>query len=177
MMGKRKPSMRDVAEKAGVSVSAVSLVVRNKPGVADETRERVWDTIARLGYVVAGYQEDGRAAAVGLLIERGSMPAVLDMFYGEVIRGFQAVAEAQILIPAEWMPAPLGAAFQRGYMQMREVLKLPERPTAVVAVHDKIAFSASVCGSPTSSAVTSAGPSGPNVSKVFPIVHWLVRCW
>jgi DNA-binding LacI/PurR family transcriptional regulator len=260
MMGKRKPSMRDVAEKAGVSVSAVSLVVRNKPGVADETRERVWDTIARLGYVVAGYQEDGRAAAVGLLIERGSMPAVLDMFYGEVIRGFQteaqrlgyqvllhmfdrteerfermytslsndvqgfviandgditaemvvqaqavqlplvliesyllgqhlpciigdnfvagytvtrhllslghqaiallqgpakyssltdrlrgclaAVAEAQILIPAGWMPSPLGAAFQRGYMQMREVLKLPERPTAVVAVHDKIAFSA-----------------------------------
>jgi len=259
-VNKRKPSMRAVAEMAGVSVSAVSLVVRNKPGVADETRERVWASIARLGYVVAGNQDNGRAAAVGLLIERGSMPAVLDIFYGEVIRGFQAeaqrlgyqvllhmfdrteerfermytslsndvqgfviandgditaemvahaqaaqlrlvlienyipghhlpcvigdnfmagytitrhlfslghraiallqgpakyssltdrlrgclaaVAEAQVLIPAAWMPPPIGSGFQRGYLQMLEILKLPERPTAVVAVYDKIAFSA-----------------------------------
>ena len=58
-MRKRKASMRDVAELANVSVSAVSLVVRNKPGVADETRERVWEAIAQLGYVVAEPQDDG----------------------------------------------------------------------------------------------------------------------
>lgn len=259
-MKKRKPSMRDVAEMAKVSVSAVSLVVRNKPGVADETRERVWDAISHLGYIVVDNHEEGRGAAVGLLIERGSMPAVLDIFYGEVISGFQteaqrlgyhvllhmfdrteerfermyaglshdvqglviandgditaemvaqvqttnlplvlienyipgqrlpcvigdnfiagytvtrhllslghqalallqgpakysslmdrlrgclaAAAEAGLLIPAEWMPPPLDGPFQRGYLQMREILKLPERPTAVVAAHDKIAFSA-----------------------------------
>ncbi len=252
--------MRDVAEMANVSVSAVSLVVRNKPGVGEETRERVRDAMARLGYIVADSQQDGRTPAVGLLIERGVMPAVLDIFYGEVIRGFQAeaqrlgyqvllhmfdrneerfdrmyaglandvngfviandgnitaemvtqaqsaqlplvlienyisgrhlpcvigdnfiagytvtrhlislghrsiallqgpakysslmdrlrgclaaAAEARILIPVEWMPPPLDGPYQRGYLQMREILKQPERPTAVVAVHDKIAFSA-----------------------------------
>ncbi|HHY49776.1 MAG TPA: LacI family transcriptional regulator [Alphaproteobacteria bacterium] len=259
-MKKRKPSMRDVAHKANVSVSAVSLVVRNKPGVSDDTRARVWDAITELGYTVADPQTNGRTAVVGLLIERGSMPAILDIFYGEVIRGFQAeaqrlgyqvllhmfargeerfdhmlttlandvqgfviandgditaemiaqaeatrlplvlienyvpghrlpcvigdnfiaghtvtqhllslghtavallrgpsryssltdrlhgcmaaVAEAGILVPPAWLPPPSEGPFQRGYLQMREILKLPSRPTAVVAVHDKIAFGA-----------------------------------
>ena len=87
-MNKRRPSMRDVADAASVSVSAVSLVVRGKPGVADETRERVWKTIAQLGYTVA-VPEIGKALSVGLLIERSSMPVILDIFYGDVIRGFQ----------------------------------------------------------------------------------------
>jgi LacI family transcriptional regulator len=257
---RRKPSMRDVAERANVSVSAVSLVVRNQPGVSDETRERVWATIKALGYVVAESQPESRPPSVGLLIERSSMPAILDIFYGEVIRGFQieaqrlgyqvrlhmfdraeerfdrtyadmaedvqglviandgditaemvaqtqgfklplvliesylpgrqipcvigdnfiagytvtrhllslgygaigllrgpakyssltdrhrgclaALAEARVLPPVEWMPPPAVGTYQRGYAQMREILKLPERPRAVVAVHDKIAFGA-----------------------------------
>lgn len=92
-MKHRRPSMRDVAEAANVSVSAVSLVVRNKPGVADETRERVWDTISRLGYTISSTQNDGRAPTIGLMIERGSVPAMFDIFYGDVITGFQAEAQ------------------------------------------------------------------------------------
>jgi LacI family transcriptional regulator len=91
-INKRRPSMRDVAEAANVSVSAVSIVVRGKPGVGDETRERVWAAIARLGYTVPAV-ENGRATAVGLLIERSSMPVIVDLFYGDVIRGFQAEAQ------------------------------------------------------------------------------------
>jgi DNA-binding LacI/PurR family transcriptional regulator len=92
-MKKRRPSMRDVADLANVSVSAVSLVVRNKAGVADETRQRVWDAISKLGYNVSEAQEEVRSPGVGLLIERGSMPAMLDIFYGEVVRGFQSEAQ------------------------------------------------------------------------------------
>ena len=78
-MNKRRPSMRDVAAAAKVSVSAVSLVVRGKPGVAAETRERVWEAIAKLGYAVPTTAH-GPATAVGLLIERSSMPVILDIF-------------------------------------------------------------------------------------------------
>lgn len=92
-MKKRRASMRDVAGLAGVSVSAVSIVVRNKPGVGDETRERVWSAINELGYVVSEATDEGRPVAVGLLIERGAMPVILDIFYGEVIRGFQLTAQ------------------------------------------------------------------------------------
>ncbi len=256
---KRKPSMRDVAERANLSVSAVSLVVRNRPGVSEATRARVWATIRALGYVVES-QSDSRPLAVGLLIERSAMPAILDIFYGEVIRGFQleaqrlgyqvrlhmfdreaerfdrtyaalaedvqglviandgdiapemvaqtqdaglplvliesyipgkripcvigdnfvagytvtkhllsqgyatvgllrgpakysslteryrgclaALAEADCLPRAEWAPLPATGTSQRGYAQMREILTLPQRPRAIVAVHDKIAFGA-----------------------------------
>src|SRR5262249_37743846 len=91
-MNKRRPSMRNVADAANVSVSAVSLVVRGKPGVASETRKRVWEAITRLGYTVV-VPENGRPNAVGLLIERSSMPVILDIFYGDVIHGFQAEAQ------------------------------------------------------------------------------------
>jgi LacI family transcriptional regulator len=84
--------MRDVADAAKVSISAVSLVVRGKPGIAPRTRERVWAVIDQLGYTVPT-PENGRSTSVGLLIERDTMPAILDIFYGDVIRGFQAEAQ------------------------------------------------------------------------------------
>ena len=91
-MSKRQPSMRDVADAAKVSTSAVSLVVRGKPGIAPQTRERVWAAIEQLGYTVPAL-ENGHLASVGLLIEQNTMPALLDIFYGDVIRGFQAEAQ------------------------------------------------------------------------------------
>ena len=51
-------------------------------------------------------------------------------------------AEAGVLIPPEWLPLPGDGPFQRGYGQVRELLKLPKRPTAIVTVHDMIGFSA-----------------------------------
>jgi len=251
--------MRDVADAAKVSVSAVSLVVRGKPGVAAETRERVWEAISHLGYTVAT-AENGKATTVGLLIERSSMPVILDIFYGDVIHGFQieaqrlgyqvllhmfdqaaenldslrtslagevdglvvandgditpemiiqlealqaplvlvesylpghqlpcvlgdnfvagytvmqhlldlghrsiailrgprkysslmdrlkgclaATAEAGILVPPEYMPHPVSGHPKKGYVQMQEILRLPQRPTAIVAISDKTAFGA-----------------------------------
>jgi LacI family transcriptional regulator len=251
--------MRDVADVANVSVSAVSLVVRGKPGVAAETRERVWEAISRLGYTVLS-PPNGKTSVVGLLIERSSMPVILDIFYGDVIRGFQteaqrlgyqvllhmfdhaaesleslrtslagevdglvvandgditpemviqlealqaplvlvesylpgqqlpcvlgdnftagytvtqhliglghrsiailrgprkysslmdrlkgclaAAAEVGILVPPEYMPHPVSGHPKKGYVQMQEVLQLPHRPSAVVAISDKTAFGA-----------------------------------
>ena len=216
--------------------------------------------VGALGYVVANGQDDGRASAVGVLIERGSMPAILDIFYGEVIRGFQveaqrlgyqvhlhmfdnaaespgslrttlagevdglvvandgditpqmvmqlealqvplvlvesyvpgrqlpcvlgdnftagytvmehliglghrsiailrgprkysslidrlkgclaAAAAAGNLVPPEYRPYPISDHPRKGYIQMQEILQLPQRPTAVVAISDKTAFGA-----------------------------------
>lgn len=86
--------MRDVARAANVSVSAVSLVLRDRPGVAPETRDRVRAAVATLGYEVP-VAANGRRQAIGLLIEKGSVPAILDIFYGDIVRGFQAEAQRQ----------------------------------------------------------------------------------
>jgi DNA-binding LacI/PurR family transcriptional regulator len=53
-----------------------------------------------------------------------------------------AAAEAGILIPAEYMPHPVSGHPKKGYVQMHEILRLPRRPTAIVAISDKTAFGA-----------------------------------
>jgi LacI family transcriptional regulator len=89
----RRSNIRDVAAAANVSPSAVSLVIRSRPGVAEHTRERVWAVINELGYEVPAHVNAAKRQAVCLLIEKGAMPTVLDLFYGDIIRGFQTEAQ------------------------------------------------------------------------------------
>jgi LacI family transcriptional regulator len=262
-MAKQKISMRDIAAAANVSVSAVYLAARGKPGVGSETRERIISTMDKLGYTPASAlskSNNGKSHVVGLLIEKSSVPVIVDVFYGDIIRGFQteaqrlgyqvllhmfdraaedpdrlraslagevqglvvandgditpelviqleairaplvliesyisgqslpcivgdnftagytvmkhlldlghrsiailrgprkyssltdrlkgclaAAAEAQLLIPAEFVPQPVSGHPKKGYAQMQEILRQPQHPTAVVAISDKTAFGA-----------------------------------
>ncbi|MDE3056374.1 MAG: LacI family DNA-binding transcriptional regulator [Bacteroidota bacterium] len=47
---KRKITIHDVAKKAELSVSTVSLIMNNKPNVNEETRRKVLEIIRQLGY-------------------------------------------------------------------------------------------------------------------------------
>ncbi len=49
-MEDQSPTMRNVADRSGVSVQTVSAVVNNKPGITPETRERVMEVVRQLGY-------------------------------------------------------------------------------------------------------------------------------
>jgi LacI family transcriptional regulator len=94
MANKAKTTMRDVAEAAEVSATTVWMVIHNKTGIADETVKRVWSTIEALNYnVKSGTDNQQVTTSVGLLIEHSTIPAISDVFYGDVIRGFQAEAE------------------------------------------------------------------------------------
>lgn len=88
-MGKQ-PSLRDIANATSVSVSTVSLVLNDRPGISSKTRKRVREAAARLGYDFGAYKSNDSPIAIGLLIEQGSMPILLDIFYGDVIRGIQS---------------------------------------------------------------------------------------
>ncbi|MBP6799084.1 MAG: LacI family DNA-binding transcriptional regulator, partial [Luteimonas sp.] len=46
----RKPTIRTVAGRAGVSLKTVSRVINNEPSVLPATRARVLQTIAELDY-------------------------------------------------------------------------------------------------------------------------------
>jgi DNA-binding LacI/PurR family transcriptional regulator len=66
-----KATLRDVAERAGVSVTTVSNVVRGWPHIADDTRSRVAQAIQDLGYEphpIARWLRTGRTQAIGFII-------------------------------------------------------------------------------------------------------------
>jgi DNA-binding LacI/PurR family transcriptional regulator len=89
----RRPTMRDIARAAGVPLSAVPLVLGNRPGVADERRQRVLAAVETLGYAPSARAR--RPRRIGLVIEALRVPVLTDIFYGEVIAGIQAEAQRQ----------------------------------------------------------------------------------
>jgi DNA-binding LacI/PurR family transcriptional regulator len=90
---KSKPTMREVAQLANVSATTVWMVIHEKPGIPSETIEKVWKAINELEYVVKRENKQPSNTSVGLLIEQSTIPTISDVFYGDVIRGFQAQAD------------------------------------------------------------------------------------
>ena len=70
-------TIRDVAERAGVSVSTVSRVFNGYRFVGERTRERVLDAMAALDYrpdMVARSMRTGKTRAVGLVVDDFANP-------------------------------------------------------------------------------------------------------
>jgi len=91
-----RPTMRDVAGTAGVSVKTVSRVVNGERGVRAETAARVDAAIGRLGFTrndLASSLRRGRAGALGLVIEDVANP-----FYSAIARAVEDAARAHGLI-------------------------------------------------------------------------------
>ncbi len=69
----KRPTRKDVAAYAGVSVATISYVVNNGPRtVSDETRQRVLEAIQALGYrphAIARSLKTGSTHTVGLLVQ------------------------------------------------------------------------------------------------------------
>lgn len=69
--GKRRPTMSDVAAKAGVSRALVSLIFRNAPGASEATRERVLDIARQIGYrpdTAARNLASSRTKTIGVML-------------------------------------------------------------------------------------------------------------
>lgn len=89
-----RPTMRDIARLAGVPVSAVPLVLANKPGVSAARRARVQDAVRQLGYRHPnGSVRPTRRHRLGLVIEARGIPIFTDFYYGEILVGIQAEAK------------------------------------------------------------------------------------
>lgn len=89
-----RPTMRDVAALAGVSLKTVSRVINDEPGVSPALVERVRVAADTLGFVPnpaasALRRSDGRTATLGVLLEDIGNP-----FFSAVHRGIEETARA-----------------------------------------------------------------------------------
>lgn len=109
--------MKDVAERAGVSLSTVSFVLNKKRSrsISPETTRRVWAAAQELNYYVnvhARRLARGQSNFVGLIISEISNP-----FFPDVIRGFEAAAAARglelLLCNTEYEPERMAAAVNK----------------------------------------------------------------
>src|SRR5258707_11114732 len=69
-----RPTMRDVAALAGVSLKTVSRVINSEPGVSGELTERVSRAIDQLDFrpnqaASSLRRSDGRTASIGVILE------------------------------------------------------------------------------------------------------------
>ncbi len=79
---------RDVAKAAGVSPATASLVFRGKPGVGQDTRERVLAVANELGFEYEGQATSQRTSTILLVIYKRSGQVVGDTpFFEELIKG------------------------------------------------------------------------------------------
>jgi LacI family transcriptional regulator len=93
--GQRRPTMRDVAAVAGVSLSTVSRVVNGSPPVRPDLAEKVERAVEMLGYrhnLAARNlrRADRLSASIGLVFEDVSNP-----FFSAIHRGVEDVARAR----------------------------------------------------------------------------------
>jgi LacI family transcriptional regulator len=90
-------TLLDVAEAAGVSRATASLVIRKSPLVADETRRRVEQAMAKLGYVYnmgAASMRATRSNTVGVII-----PNLGNPFFAAMLAGIeQALEDAGMIV-------------------------------------------------------------------------------
>ncbi|MFG3509761.1 LacI family DNA-binding transcriptional regulator [Streptomyces sp. NPDC047821] len=87
-----RPTMKDVAARAGVGLKTVSRVVNGEAGVTADTERRVQEAIEALGFRrndSARVLRKGRTASIGLVLED-----LADPFYGPLSRAVEEVARA-----------------------------------------------------------------------------------
>ena len=88
----RRPTIADVAQRAGVSKGLVSFALNDRPGVNVATRERILTVAAEMGWspdVRARSLSTNRSFALGLVLQRDTEIVAGDPFFPAFIAGVE----------------------------------------------------------------------------------------
>lgn len=94
-----KPALKDIAEKVGVSLSTVSLVLNDKKGVGDEARAKILGVAKELNYPIPAHKRQNEFQIkteykIHFLFEKLKDFPFADMFYGEILQGIEEQAKS-----------------------------------------------------------------------------------
>jgi DNA-binding LacI/PurR family transcriptional regulator len=92
MAARKRPTIDDVAARAGVSTAAVSFAVNGRPGVAEETRLRILAAAEELNWrpsAPARALTEARARSIALLLARSVHQLEVDPFFVRFLAGVE----------------------------------------------------------------------------------------
>ena len=122
-MANDRITIYQVAESAGVSISTVSKALSNKNGVSSATRQKVWDTAQRLGFVpslAARSLTGGKTGIIGLLVPYSPKQLFSDPHLIGNIHGIEQALNEQNTISClpqrrgnTILPVPMSGYFER----------------------------------------------------------------
>lgn len=106
----RRPTIADIAERAGVSAGAVSYALNGRPGVSEETRDRVLEVARQVGWTpnnAARALTGVGVATVGMVITRAASVLGAEPFFMSFIAGIEEVlAEKDFALLLQVSPHP-----------------------------------------------------------------------
>ena len=145
----KRPTIKDVAEKAGVSIATVSKVINEIPGhYKPETKEKIVKAIESLNYqpnLVARSLRSSKTHTVDFMVPE------LQPFFAEILKGVQSVARKKgysiVLCDTDYDPRQEaayvdsllkrridGGIFTSGMIQSEHILKLKEQGIPIVLI-------------------------------------------
>ena len=90
------PTINEIAQKAGVSVSTVSRALNNKRGVSQKIRDKIVQIAAEMSYFPhssARALVQKRIGVIGVVIPRTSEFAFQNPFYPKILMGISSTAQ------------------------------------------------------------------------------------
>ncbi len=89
----KRPTINDIAKRAGVSIGAVSFALNGRPGVSLETRRRIIAIADEMGWrpnAAARGLSESRAHTVGLVLARPADTLGIEPFFMKFISGLES---------------------------------------------------------------------------------------
>jgi len=97
----RRPTIADIAQRAGVTKAAVSFALNGQPGVSSATRERILAIAEEIGFQpssAARALTAGKAEALGLVIDRPARTLGIEPYFTQLVSGIQAELSPQHVV-------------------------------------------------------------------------------
>ncbi|MYJ73734.1 MAG: LacI family DNA-binding transcriptional regulator [Gammaproteobacteria bacterium] len=171
--GRRGATIREVADRAGVSIKTVSRVVNNEPNVRPETRDRVLKAVADLDYEplpAARGLAGRRTFSIGLLYENPHEFSYIQRLLEGAYAACEAQAHALLLRPC---PEDVSADKVRQFVRQTRVdgvlLTAPitdRTDITSLLVESRIAF-AQISPRETNPLWTAVGPDDVEASRAL----------
>ncbi len=96
--GPRRPTITDIAQRAGVSKGSVSYALNGHPGVSELTRKRILAIAEEIGWHpnrAARALSASRAGACGLALARPARTLAYEPFFSKLLSGIEAELSAR----------------------------------------------------------------------------------